>query len=311
MVVQVAVSLALVVAAGLFVRTFSHLTQVPLGFDRSDTLLVTIRAPTVPGNERNALYHRLVKAVAAVPGVEFAGGSMNAPLAGTLVGDFVVSQPGTPPPPGAERIRQSDWVTPGMFAAFGIAVGCGTGLRRTRHSGHAESDHRERSVRATVLSRRVADRATADVDISRAGRLFAGHADGRGRGARRGVPLDPNAGRADRVSGARPGHESDSDDQLLSRRPFDDAAPGAADARGQRGDPRSQSRHRIEGATDRRRGARRHWRRIASSRSCRGSSAALRCCWRGLASTASRRTPSRGGGRSSGFAWRSARRLRS
>ena len=50
---------------------------------------------------------------------------MNAPLAGTLDGDFVVSQPGTSPPPGAERIRQSDWVTPGMFAAFGIAVDAG------------------------------------------------------------------------------------------------------------------------------------------------------------------------------------------
>jgi predicted permease len=124
-VAQVAVSLALVVAAGLFVRTFSHLTQVPLGFDRSDTLLVTIRTPTVPGIGRNALYHRLVEAVAALPGVEFAGGSMNAPLAGTLNGDFVVSQPGTVPPPGAERLTQSDFITPGMFAAFGIAVDAG------------------------------------------------------------------------------------------------------------------------------------------------------------------------------------------
>jgi predicted permease len=124
-VAQVAVSLALVVAAGLFVRTFGHLTQVSLGFDRSHTLLVTLRAPTVPGSERNALYHRLVKAVATVPGVAFAGGSMNAPLAGTLNGEFVASRPGVPPPPDAERIRQSDWVTPGMFAAFGIAMDAG------------------------------------------------------------------------------------------------------------------------------------------------------------------------------------------
>jgi predicted permease len=124
-VAQVAVSLALVVAAGLFVRTFSRLTQVPLGLNRSDTLLVTIRTPTVPGIERNALYHRVVKAVAGVPGVEFAGGSINAPLAGTLVGEFVVSEPGAAPPPDAEHIRQSDFITPGMFAAFGIAVDAG------------------------------------------------------------------------------------------------------------------------------------------------------------------------------------------
>jgi hypothetical protein len=102
------VSVALVVVAGLFVSTFSHLMQVPLGFDRRETLLVTIRTPTVPGIERNALYHPLVKAVAAVPGVEFAGGSMNAPLVGTLNGDFVVSQPGTSPPPGTELLKQSD-----------------------------------------------------------------------------------------------------------------------------------------------------------------------------------------------------------
>jgi predicted permease len=122
---QVAVSLALVVLAGLFVRTFSHLAHVPLGFDRSETLLVTVRAPTVPGTERNALYHRLVKAVASVPGVESSGGSMNAPLAGTLNGDFVVSQPGTVPPPGSTLIRQSDSVTAGTFAALGIPIDAG------------------------------------------------------------------------------------------------------------------------------------------------------------------------------------------
>jgi putative ABC transport system permease protein len=122
---QVAVSLALVVAAGLFARTFTHLIKVPLGLDRTDTLLLTIRTPTVPESERNALFHRLVKVVAAVPGVDVAGGSINAPLAGTLVGDFVVSEPGASPPASAERLRQSDWVTPGMFAAFGIALDSG------------------------------------------------------------------------------------------------------------------------------------------------------------------------------------------
>src|SRR5439155_18450245 len=257
-VAQVAVSLALVVAAGLFVRTFSHLTQLPLGFDRSDTLLVTIRTPTVPGIERNALYHRLVKAVAAVPGVQFAGGSMNAPLAGTLVGEFAVSQPGISPPPGAERIRQSDFVTPGMFAAFGIAVDAGRDFddRETPTTPKAmivnEAFARRFSPGASPIGKPLT------LTFRGQGDLFAGHDDCRGRGARLGVPLNPFAGRADRLSGARSRHGSDSHDQLLSRRPFHKAAAAAADARGQRRDPRGQSGHRVEGSTDRRRSARRN-----------------------------------------------------
>lgn len=167
-VTQVAVSLALVVAAGLFVRTFEHLTQVPLGFDRSDTLLVTMRAPTVPGTERNALYHRVVKAVADVPGVEVAGGSMNAPLAGTLNGDFVVSPPGTLPPPGAQRIRQSDSVTVGMFAAFGIPVDAGRNFDDRDTPTSPKVMIVNQAFAPAVLARRVSDWHRDHLDVSRA-----------------------------------------------------------------------------------------------------------------------------------------------
>ena len=256
-VVQVAVSLALVVAAGLFVRTFSHLTRVPLGFDWNDTLLVTLRAPTVPGNERNALYHRLVKAVAAVPGVEFAGGSMNAPLAGTLNGDFVVSRPGTSPPPDAERIRQSDWVTTGMFKAFGIAVGAGRDF--DEHDTPAspkvmivnEALARRFSPGASLIGQPLTLTFRAQGDYSLGTMTVVGVVrDSVFRSIR--TPDEPTVYLA-----ARPGHGSHPDDQLLSRRPFDAAAAGAADARGRRRDPRSQSGHRVEGSTDRRRGPRR------------------------------------------------------
>jgi predicted permease len=124
-VAQMALSLMLVVAAGLFVRTFEQLAKVSLGFDRDRVLGVTANAQAIPPADRNELYHRLVRAVQEVPGVARAGGSINPPLAGFLVGDFVVSAPGTAPSPDAERISQSDFVTPGSFAAYGIAIRAG------------------------------------------------------------------------------------------------------------------------------------------------------------------------------------------
>jgi putative ABC transport system permease protein len=124
-VAQVALSLMLVVAAGLFVRTFEQLARVPLGFDRDRVLGVTVNTQAVPATDRQALYHRLVRAAGEVPGVASAGGSINPPLAGFLVGDFVVSEPGVKPGPEAERISQSDFVTPGSFAGYGIAIRAG------------------------------------------------------------------------------------------------------------------------------------------------------------------------------------------
>ena len=93
-VAQVALSLVLVVAAGLFIRTFDQLAHVSLGFDRDRVLGVAVNARAVPASVREALYHRLVRATESVPGVARAGGSISPPLIGFLEGDFVVSAPG-------------------------------------------------------------------------------------------------------------------------------------------------------------------------------------------------------------------------
>jgi predicted permease len=119
---QTAVSLVLVVAAALLVETFRGLVRAPLGFDRDHTLMVTVTAPTVPMAERQTLFHRMVKVAAEVPGVAGAGGSLNPPLIGMLIGDFVVSEPGTQPAPSAEPISRGDTVTPGWFGAEGMTV---------------------------------------------------------------------------------------------------------------------------------------------------------------------------------------------
>jgi putative ABC transport system permease protein len=125
LVAQIAMSLTLLVVAGLLVRTFDGLARASLGFDRDRVLGVTITAPNVPAAERNPFYHRLVAAAAGVPGVIRAGGSLNPPIIGFLTGDLVISEPGAAPPPTAERISQTSDITPGWLAAYGTSIRSG------------------------------------------------------------------------------------------------------------------------------------------------------------------------------------------
>ena len=97
-VAQVALSMVLIVAAGLLVGTFERLATLPLGFDSDRVLIVNVdvsRAPIDPAN-RIPFFHQLVAAVAAVPGVARAGGSMNTPVGGSASLAFL-DLPGAPP----------------------------------------------------------------------------------------------------------------------------------------------------------------------------------------------------------------------
>jgi predicted permease len=127
-VAQLVLSLLLVVAAGLFVQTFERLGRVSLGFDPGRVLVATVNASAVPFADRLPMFHRLVQAVRTVPGVTAAGGSLNPPIVGELLGDLVVSPPGTRPSPDAERISQLDTITPGYLAAYGTAIQAGRDL---------------------------------------------------------------------------------------------------------------------------------------------------------------------------------------
>ncbi len=68
-VMQVALSLVLVVAAGLFIRTFSSLAGVRLGFDSRPALVASIEFPgaRIDQARRAELFRQLAAAAAAVP----------------------------------------------------------------------------------------------------------------------------------------------------------------------------------------------------------------------------------------------------
>jgi predicted permease len=119
---QVALSLALVVAAALFVRTFTALTAVPLGFNPEPLMVVDLnvaRAEAQPAG-RLALVERLREAAAGVPGVKSASLSRVRPMSGQgwngrveLEGSALTER---------QRMTWINAVTPGWFATYGMRV---------------------------------------------------------------------------------------------------------------------------------------------------------------------------------------------
>jgi predicted permease len=112
--VQIALSLVLVVAAGLFVRTFAGLASTPLGFDGDRVLIARVNTARAHADAatRTAFHERLVAAAAAVPGVAHAGGSAITPLSDASRSP-VLAEPG--------RVMRHA-ITPGWLAAYGTRV---------------------------------------------------------------------------------------------------------------------------------------------------------------------------------------------
>jgi predicted permease len=126
---QVALALMLVVMAGLFLRTFDQLTNLPLGFDSERLLVVRVdatRAHVSPA-ERTLFYDRLVSAVITVPGVAAAAVSMITPISGA---DMIerIEVPGVSPL--QERTARINYVTPGWFATYATAVRAGRDIEK-------------------------------------------------------------------------------------------------------------------------------------------------------------------------------------
>ena len=112
-VVQIALSVTLVVAASLFIRTFGRLLSVPLGFDSDRVLIATVDTARahVDASERLSYYQRLAEAVGRVPGVAKAAASTDTPLSRASQAPLLVK---------ADRVQNA--VGPGWFAAYGTRL---------------------------------------------------------------------------------------------------------------------------------------------------------------------------------------------
>ena len=119
---QIALSLALVVGAALFVRTLTALVKTPLGFDADRLLVASIDAPDAIGEkDRNAFYGRLREAANAIPGVAHAGVSILTPVGSMRWNTIIEPSPDLPEPPK----KVHPWVNsiqPGWFKTFGASI---------------------------------------------------------------------------------------------------------------------------------------------------------------------------------------------
>jgi predicted permease len=122
---QVALSLVLITAAGLMVRSFRNLRSVQPGFDPKGVLAMTISVPSQRyGRDyatTSAFYEQLVSRVQQLPGVVVAGVSEKIPLKeGNLCTGVSIEVPESNSATG--DCPSSVLVSPGYFEAMGIHV---------------------------------------------------------------------------------------------------------------------------------------------------------------------------------------------
>jgi predicted permease len=124
-VVQVALALVLLVAAGLLVRSFAKLAALPLGFQADPVLVVKLDTARVNGGDarRLPLSEQLAAVVSALPGVEHAAASMWTPLSGEGI---VVGLDAPSARPGSSEVNVlANFISPGWFSVYGIPLKLG------------------------------------------------------------------------------------------------------------------------------------------------------------------------------------------
>jgi predicted permease len=126
-VVQVTLSVTLVVAAGLFGRSFTSLVTRHPGFERDPVLLVNLDAErtNVAPAQRAALFGRIRDSVHALPGVTNAAVSMVTPISGNglILGADVAG--GTSLPNNGVAAFSNAFtnvISPGWFGTYGVPI---------------------------------------------------------------------------------------------------------------------------------------------------------------------------------------------
>jgi predicted permease len=128
---QMAVSLVLLVGAGLLMRSLMRLGDIDLGFEPERVLVLRVtppagEAPASP-DELRAWYRRLLARAESIPGVEAASASSVGLFTSASWGNAITVE-GFVPPGGATPRTFANLVTPKYFDVMGIPVLRGRGF---------------------------------------------------------------------------------------------------------------------------------------------------------------------------------------
>jgi predicted permease len=131
-VAEVALSLVLLVGAGLLFHSFLALRGVETGFRADNVATMRLNLSALHYPERAQIvrtYRELERRINGIPGVEAAGFSLDVPLAGDYQGTTLLLEGEPEPAPNENRSTHFSVVTPGYFEAMGIPVVAGRGFR--------------------------------------------------------------------------------------------------------------------------------------------------------------------------------------
>jgi putative ABC transport system permease protein len=155
---EIAMSLVLLVGAGLMIRSFARLNTVEPGFNPEKllTLGVTLLPIKYPEDEQvGAFYSQLLERLASAPGVESVGAISELPLAGNNTNDSFTIEGRPPVAKEDEPSTEYRVVTPRYFKSMAIPLLAGRDL--------AETDTR-RSPNVVVINEAFARRHFAGED---------------------------------------------------------------------------------------------------------------------------------------------------
>jgi putative ABC transport system permease protein len=124
---EIALSLVLLLGAGLLMRTFISLTRIDLGFNPKNVLMVPV--VFAPGQmatvaEKHRFYQQTLQRITSIPGIEAAAATTSLPPFGGYTSELAV--PGKPP--SDLRIATVQLCTEDYFQTLGIRFLRGRGL---------------------------------------------------------------------------------------------------------------------------------------------------------------------------------------
>jgi predicted permease len=157
LVLQVAMSLVLLVGAGLFLRTLDNLKSVDVGFDSTNLLMFNVN----PGVNRYDVdrsahvFHQVLERMSSLPGVKAAALTRTTLLSGSTSTSSMWKRGQTSQTAAEEEMYMMD-VSPTFFATMGIPI-----LR-----GRAFNDHDDRNApKVAIINEAAARKLFPDGDV--------------------------------------------------------------------------------------------------------------------------------------------------